>query len=62
MDKYYAYILTNKKHTVLYVGMTNNLKSRLKKHKSKNNKGFTKKYNVHQLIWFKSSTYVNILH
>jgi putative endonuclease len=58
MNHYYTYILTNKNHTVLYVGVTNNLKSRLKQHKSKSNKGFTQKYNVHKLVWFESSSYV----
>lgn len=59
MNEYYVYILTNKNHTVLYVGITNNLKSRLKQHQSKNNKGFTKKYNVHKLVYFEKTQYVN---
>ena len=59
MDKYYIYILTNKNHTVLYVGMTNNLKFRLEQHQSKENQGFTRKYNVHKLIYFEKTQYVN---
>jgi len=35
MKKYYIDKLANKNHTALYVGMTNNLKSRLEQHKSK---------------------------
>lgn len=42
MDNYYVYILTNKNNTVLYVGLSNNLKIRLEQHKDKGNKGFTK--------------------
>ncbi|QCW99209.1 GIY-YIG nuclease family protein [Aggregatimonas sangjinii] len=59
MHKYYVYILTNKNHTVLYAGMTNNLKSRIQQHKSKNNKSFTQKYSVHKLVYFEKTQYVN---
>ena len=59
MDElFYAYILTNKNHTVLYIGVTNDLKRRLKQHKQKSNKGFTGKYNVEKLLYFESSPYV----
>ncbi|AZQ57545.1 GIY-YIG nuclease family protein [Maribacter sp. MJ134] len=58
MHRYYVYILTNKNHSVLYVGFTNNLKRRLKEHRSKSNSGFTGRYNVHKLIWFETSSYV----
>ena len=47
---YYVYILTNKAKTVLYTGVTNNLKTRLQQHKdSLNPNSFTAKYNVHYL-------------
>lgn len=59
MKRYYIYILTNKNHTVLYVGMTNNLKLRIEQHQSKENKGFTKKYDVHKLVYFEKTQYVN---
>jgi putative endonuclease len=49
---YYVYILTNKNHTVLYTGVTNDLERRCFEHKQKKNKGFTKKYNVDRLIYF----------
>ncbi len=58
MHRYYVYILTNKNHSVLYVGFTNNLKRRLKEHRLKSNSGFTGRYNVHKLIWFETSSYV----
>ena len=45
---YYVYIITNKAKTVLYTGVTNNLKIRLQQHKeSLNPNSFTAKYNVH---------------
>ncbi|MBN2524075.1 MAG: GIY-YIG nuclease family protein [Bacteroidales bacterium] len=43
---YYVYIVTNKNNTVLYTGVTNNLKRRIYEHKTKLNKGFTAKYNA----------------
>lgn len=59
MDElFYTYILTNKNHTVLYIGGTNDLKRRLKQHKQKSNKGFSGKYNVEKLVYFESSPYV----
>lgn len=48
----YTYILTNDRHTVLYVGSTNDLKQRTRQHKRRLIPGFTKKYNVHQLVYF----------
>ena len=54
---YYVYITTNKIKTVLYIGVTNNLKRRLLEHesnaKSRDTKSsFTGRYNVHFLIYF----------
>ncbi len=48
---FYVYIITNKSKTVLYTGMTNNLKRRLHQHKEKlNPNSFTTKYNVEFLL------------
>ena len=49
---YYVYILTNKAKTVLYTGVTHDLKRRLCEHRNKIFDGFTKKYNVDQLVYF----------
>ena len=49
---YYVYILTNKNHSVLYTGVTNNLERRVYEHKHKLNEGFTSKYNVNKLVYF----------
>ena len=57
-ELFYTYILTNKNHTVLYIGVTSDLKRRLKQHKQKSNKGFSGKYNVEKLVYFESSPYV----
>ena len=45
-------MLTNDKGTVLYVGSTDNLKERLYLHRGGYVPGFTKKYNVHRLVYF----------
>lgn len=53
MEKSYCvYILSNKLNTVLYTGITNNLKRRVYEHKQKLVDGFTKKYNVNKLVYF----------
>ena len=49
---YYVYILASRKHGTLYIGRTNNLARRLFEHQSGEIEGFTKKYNVHRLVWF----------
>ncbi len=49
---YYVYIMTNKKNTVLYTGVTNDLKRRCYEHKEKLIDGFTKKYNITKLIYY----------
>ena len=52
---YFIYILTNFSNSVLYIGITNNLKRRLYEHKHKLVNGFTKKYNVNKLIYYEHS-------
>jgi len=47
---YYVYILTNKRNTVLYTGITNDLARPVEQHKSHLIKGFTKRYNVDKLV------------
>ena len=57
--KYYVYMLTNKTNKVLYTGVTNNLKRRIYEHKNGLVDGFTKKYNVHKLVYFDYTTDVH---
>jgi len=51
---YYVYILTNKIKTVLYIGVTNELKERLYWHHNPeaNTKAFTAKYKCFYLVYF----------
>jgi putative endonuclease len=39
---------------MLYVGVTNNMHRRIFEHKNKLVPGFSKKYNLHQLIYFEA--------
>ena len=54
MKKYggYVYLLTNKQHTVLYVGVTENVVKRVWQHKEKFVEGFTKRYNISKLVYY----------
>ncbi|MCM1323816.1 MAG: GIY-YIG nuclease family protein [Acetobacter sp.] len=52
MKTMYVYIMTNSRHTVLYVGVTNNLIRRVEEHKQKTLGGFTAKYNVDKLVYY----------
>ena len=53
MEKqYYVYIMTNKNNTVLYTGITNDLKRRVYEHKEKLAEGFTKQYNITKLVYY----------
>ena len=49
---YFVYILSNWDDSVLYIGVTGNLPRRLYEHKNGLADGFTKKYNVHKLIYY----------
>jgi putative endonuclease len=52
MEKYFVYILASKKNGTLYVGVTGDLIHRIYEHKNDLIDGFTKKYQVHQLVYF----------
>ena len=48
----YVYILASKKNGTLYIGVTSNLIQRIWQHKNNQVEGFTKKYNVHTLVYY----------
>ena len=50
--EYFVYLVTNKKQGTLYTGVTNNLIKRIYEHKNGVVNGFTKKYQLHQLVYF----------
>ena len=48
----FIYILTNSTHSVLYIGVTNNLVRRVYEHKNKMVEGFSSSYNVDRLVHY----------
>lgn len=56
MKTYFIYIMASKKNGTLYIGVTNDLIRRVWQHKNNVHEGFTKKYNVHRLVYFESTT------
>lgn len=52
--QFYVHIMTNKANTVLYTGMTNDIRKRVYEHKQKLIEGFTKKYNVVKLVHYEA--------
>jgi putative endonuclease len=44
--------MTNNRNTVLYTGVTNDLKRRVYEHKEKLVEGFTEKYNITKLVYY----------
>lgn len=55
----YVYILSNRKRTVLYIGVTNNLQRRLYEHKNEMVDGFTKRYHIHRLVYFEEFDHID---
>jgi putative endonuclease len=52
MKESFIYILFNRPHGTLYVGVTSNLIHRVTEHKSKVYDGFTKKYSIDKLGYY----------
>jgi len=47
--------MTNKNNTVLYTGITSDLKKRIYEHKEKLVEGFTKRYNISKMVYYELS-------
>ena len=57
MKRYWVYIMTNKRHTARYVGMTTDLDLRSLKHKNGvYENAFTKKYKCSKLVWYEEQS------
>jgi putative endonuclease len=48
---YWVYILTNKRCTTLYIGITNDIVRRLGPYRFDEAEGFTKRYHLNRLVW-----------
>ena len=53
--QYFVYIMTNKHNTVLYTGVTNDLRRRVYEHKEALGGWFTNKYRVRKLVYYEST-------
>jgi putative endonuclease len=47
-----VYILASKRNGTLYIGVTSDLVKRIWEHRENMVEGFTKRYNVHILVWY----------
>ena len=50
--QYFVYLMTNEHHSVIYTGITSDLKKRVYEHKEKLVAGFTAKYNIVKLVYY----------
>ena len=46
----WTYIMTNKPHGVLYIGVTNSLHARVEQHRQGKGSEFCRRYNLHMLV------------
>ena len=58
LDKkqYYVYIITNKYHSVLYTGVTDDLQRRIAEHTSGKGSVFSSRYSLNKLVYFEAGT------
>ena len=47
-----VYISASKRNGTFYVGVISDLVKRIWEHKNNMGEGFTKRYNVHRLVWY----------
>ena len=51
MSQFFVYILANKHNTVLYTGVTRDLRRRMYEHKTRIGSAFTRRYNITKLVY-----------
>ena len=49
---YFVYMMSNRKHGTLYVGVTNDLARRVHEHREALLPGFTRRHGCKVLVWF----------
>lgn len=52
MKEFFVYMMASKKKGTLYIGVTSDLRKRVFEHRNNLIAGFTRKYEVHDLVWF----------
>jgi putative endonuclease len=50
----YVYLMTNKSNSVIYTGVTSDLKKRVDEHRAGFPESFTKNYNVCKLVYYEA--------
>ena len=55
--EFYVYIMASRSHQ-FYVGMTNNIRSRVKQHKQARPGTYTSRYNINRLVYLQHFRYV----
>jgi putative endonuclease len=56
MKNGFVYIMTSGKNGTLYIGVTSDLPKRIYEHKNDLVESFTKKYQVHDLVYFEEAS------
>ncbi len=56
--EYYVYILASRSRT-LYIGVTNNLRRRVREHRDGTAETFTAKYKIQRLVYFERFQHIN---
>ena len=49
---YYIYVMTNKTRTTIYIGVSNDLVTRVVQHQCGETEGFTKTYKLNRLVYY----------
>ena len=60
---YYVYVITNKYRSTFYIGVTNNLKKRLIRHKTNIETGvktFASRYNIQHLVYYQKFEWIQL--
>jgi len=55
----FIYIMTNRKNGTLYIGVTNDIIRRVYEHKYDIHAGFTKKYQLHTLVYYECFDHIS---
>ena len=51
-NRFFVYVLANRRRGVLYIGVTNDLIRRLAQHRARSVAGFTKTYGIIMLVYY----------
>jgi putative endonuclease len=60
MKSFYGYMLCSRKNGTLYTGVTSDLIKRAYEHKNNLVAGFTKKFNIHSLVWYEAHDSIEV--